>query len=377
MNIFSNSNTSYNINKIFSVVVFFIYITTSCNTRSDSVVDCVDLKSQASVIDTMTNEMYPTFMVGTIVISNEFFGENNYYASIIGNNKNRKPELLFKKGHGHNEFTLLKFGMSDDNSLLLLDGTLTAKPVSLTVISKTDSIDNIKEQDNWKRYDLKNLPPFRLAAKSFCSLSDSTILIPGATYDHFGSIFSVIDFKNSKAFPLEFWPDDGIEIEEAVKHAVYTDNSSVFGNGNGRYCYQCGEERFVFIFSIDNNKINVLKNLYSVYPDYKTEDGQNYNMKSRRPETLSCAVNNNYIYILLKEFDKEGNKRDEWQPDLYGNIVEVYDWDGNKQKEIRLDHYGQRIMLSDDNNMHLFTDDYYDDNFKSDIWIYCLKGIVN
>ena len=73
----------------------------------------------------------------------------------------------------------------------------------------------------------------------------------------------------------------------------------------------------------------------------------------------------------------EGNKRDEWRPDLYGNIVEVYDWDGNKQKEIRLDHYGQRIMLSEDNKIHLFTDDYYDDNMKSDIWIYDLNGIVN
>ena len=155
-------------------------------------------------------------------------------------------------------------------------------------------------------------------------------------------------------FPLEFWPNDGIEIETMVKHAVYTDNSLVFGNGNGRYCYQCGEERFVFIFSIDNNKVNVIKKIYTVYPDYKTEDGQNYRMKSRRPETLSCAVNSNYIYILLREFDKEGNKRDEWKPDLYGNIVEVYDWDGNKQKEIRLDHYGQRIMLSEDNKMHLF-----------------------
>lgn len=377
LNIFSKANSSYNIKNTFSVVFFSIYVTTSCSTRSDNVVDCVDLKSQAAVTDTITREMYPTYMVGNIVISREFYGEGNYYACILGNDKISKPELLFKKGHGHNEFTLLTFGRSDDKSLLLLDGTLTAKPVSLTVISETGNIGNIKEQDNWKRYDLQKLSPFRWAAKAFCSLSDSTILIPGATYDHFGSIFSVIDFKNCKAFPLEFWPDDGVEIETVIKHAVYTDNSLVWGNGNGRFCYQCGGERFLFIFSIDNNKVNVIKNLYTVYPDYKTEDGQNYRMKSRRPETLSCAVDNNYIYILLREFDKEGNKRDEWQPDLYGNIVEVYDWDGNKQKEIRLDYYGQRIMLSDDNKMYLFTDDYYDDDFKSDIWIYDLKGIVN
>lgn len=377
LNIFSSNNPSCNLKNTFSVVVFFICITTSCSTRSDSVVDSVNLKSQASVIDTINSEMCPTYMVGNIVISREFYGEQDHYASIIGNGKMSKPELLFKKGHGHHEFTLLTFGRSDDKSLLLLDETFTAMPVSLTVISETDSIDDIKEQDNWKRYDLKNLPPFRLAAKAFCSLSDSTILIPGATYDHFGSIFSVIDFKNSKAFPLEFWPDDGMEIETEVKHAVYTDNSSVYGNGSGRYCYRCGEGKFVFIFSIDDNKVNVIKNLYTVYPEYKTEDGRNYNMKSRRPETLMCAVDKDYIYILLREFDKEGNKRDEWRPNLYGNIVEVYDWDGNKQKEIRLDHYGQRIMLSEDNKLHLFTDDYYDDDFKSDIWIYDLKGVVD
>jgi len=378
LDIFSKSNTSCNINRIFSVVVVLTYITTSCNTRSDSVVDCVNLKSQAAVIDTTNSEMYPICMVGNIVLSKELYGEQNYYASIIGNDKSSKPELLFRKGHGHNEFTLLTFGRSADKSLLLLDEALSAKPISMTVISEIDSIGNIKKQDNWKRYDLTKLPPFRIAAKTFCSLSDSTILTPGAPYDHLGSIFSVIDFKNCKAFPLEFWPNDGMEIETMVKHAVYTDNSSVFENGNGRYLYECREGRFVFIFSIDNNKVNVIKNLYSVYPDYITEDGQNYRMKSRRPETLACAVNNDYIYILLREFDKEGNKRDEWRPDLYGNIVEVYDWDGNKQKEIRLDHYGQRIMLSEDNNkIHLFTDDYYEDEMKSDIWIYDLNGIVN
>lgn len=58
LNIFSKANSSYNIKNTFSVVVFFIYVATSCSTRSDSVVDCVDLKSQAAVIDTMTREMY-------------------------------------------------------------------------------------------------------------------------------------------------------------------------------------------------------------------------------------------------------------------------------------------------------------------------------
>ena len=348
---------------------------TSCNTSSDSVVDIVNLKSQAVVVDTTNGEMFTVCMLGDIVMSRD--REQNYYACIIGNDKSSKPELLFKTGHGHNEFTLPNFGRSVDNSLLLLDETLSAMPVSLTVVSETDSIENIKEQSNWKRYDLKKLPPFRYAAKAFCSLSDSTILTLGATYDYLGSIFSVIDYKNCKVFPLEFWPDDGMKIETKVKHAVYTDNSSVFGNGKGRYLYQCREDRFVFIFSIDNNKVNVIKNLYTVYPDYKTEDGRNPKM-SRRPESLTCAVDDTYIYILLTGFDKEGNKRDEWRPDLYGNIVEVYDWDGNKIKEIHLDHYGQRIMLSEKNNkLHLFTDEYYDNEFKSDIWIYDLKGIVN
>lgn len=380
LNVFSKNNTSlysHNMKGIsFVAVVFSMCIMTSCNTSSDAVVDIVDLKSQAAVIDTMSSEMRTTCLVGNIAILREFQGEQNYYARIF-DDKNSKPELLFKMGHGHNEFSLLSFGISADKSLLLLDETLGAKPVSLTVISKTDSIENIKKQDNWRRYDLTKLPPFRYLAKCFCSLSDSTILVPGAPFDYLGSILSVIDFKNCKAYPLEFWPDDGMEIETMVKHAVYTDNSSVLGNGKGRYLYQCRDERFAFIFSIENNKVNVIKNLHAVYPDYKTEDGLNYKMKSRRPESLMCAVNDKYVYILLTEFDKEGNKLDEWRSDLYGNRVEVYDWDGNKIKEIHLDHYGQRIMLSED-KIHLFTDEYYrGDEFKSDIWIYDLKGIVD
>ena len=144
--------------KILFVALFFIYIMTSCNTRNDSVIDNVNLKSQAAVIDTTDSKMYPICMVGNIVISKELYGEKNYYANVIGDGKSSKPELLFRKGHGHNEFTSLTYGRSADKSLLLLDETLSAKPVSMTVISEIDSIYNIKT--NWTFLFFCILPEF-------------------------------------------------------------------------------------------------------------------------------------------------------------------------------------------------------------------------
>ena len=358
------------------IIYSFLGIITSCNTNSDNMVDAVSINGQRIKLDTTYNAMVTKCFIGDIFISQEIFGNRGYYGGIIKNNESYKPTIVFKTGHGHNEFNSLVFGKREDGSLLLFD--IPSRPGSITVISETDSIENIKDESKWEKFDLTNLPSFRYTGDNIYSISDSTILVTGAPWDKIGHIFSIIDYKNQKVLPLKYWPDDGVKIDSLVKHSVYADYGSVFGNGSGRYMYQCGRERYAFIFVIDGDKVNVIKELYSVYSDYTTDDGQNYKTKSRNAEELMSTTDNNHIYILLKEFDKEGKKMKEWHPTIYGNIIEMYDWNGNIQRKIRLDHYGQRIMLSEDNKkLYLLTDDFDGDNFNPEIWVYNLENFID
>lgn len=294
-----------------------------------------------------------------------------YYASTLVNNELQKADTLFNIGLGHNEFQSISLGKGDDGSLLLLNYPYSAdKLMHLTKISRADSISTIKNVNNWKKYDLTNLPAIRYTGEQFVEISDSTILIIGAPFDAIGHLFSFLDYRNSKITPLDYWPNDGIECDSFPKHGVYADYSMLFKNNNDSFLYVCGRERFAFIFTINSNKIKIIKELYTVYSDYKSDKYKlNYVTKSRHAEELRCCTNSSYIYTLLVECDKEGNKLDKWTSQLYGNIVEVFDWNGQKQKVIHLDKYGQRIFVSDDNKkLYLLTDDYDEDEPK--IWVY-------
>lgn len=357
-------------------ICVFMCIITSCNTESNNAIEATNVNGKYIKLDSASKELYTKILIGNILISQEGFGKRDYYGSIIRNGESSKPELLFKMGHGHNEFGHLVFEKREDMSLLLMNKN--SRLNSIYVISGTDSLEEIKDDSKWEKYDLTNLPSFRYSGDNIYSISDSTVLVTGAPWKNIGHIFSIIDYKNQKVLPLKYWPDDGVKIDSLVKHSVYTDYGLVFGNGSGHYLYQCGRERYAFIFEIDDDKVNVIKELYTVYSDYTTDDGQNYKTKSRHAEELMSTTDNNHIYILLKEFDKDGNKMDEWHPAIYGNIIEIYDWVGNIQKIIRLDHYGQRIMLSEDHKkLYLFTDDFDGDDFNPEIWVYNLNNLVD
>lgn len=316
-------------------------------------------------------------LFGDITISNNVFDTQVLYGGYLTSKEWGKQDSLFKIGLGHNEFQRLVFGKGKNNSILLLNSPFEAsKLTSLTTIKNTDSIDAIKNDAKWVKYELSCLPSFRCVAENFVSLSDTTILILGAPYSQIGHIMSIIDYKNQKVMPLEYWPNDGVDCDSLPKHSLYTDYCRLFGNDKGRFLYQFERERFAFIFTIEGAKVNNVKTLYSTFTEYKSDGSKlNYIQKRQSPKRLTCAVNNKYIYALLKDSDRKGNKLDEWKnPYVYGNTIEVFDWDGKKQKIIYLDKYGQRIFITEDNNMlYLLTDDFFEDGSRPEIWVYNLN----
>lgn len=347
----------------------------SCTYNTDEIEWDVSLSGQRLKIDSEDIiDKYPRILINDIFIS----GRNDYYGSQMKGLSCQKSELLFRFGNGHNEFQLLAFAKGRDNSLMLLNFPRVGnKLLSLTVID-TDSVGSMKDNTKWKKYDLLKLPPFRFSSMKFTSMSDSTILLGGAPYDAIGHIFSIIDFKNQKVYPLEYWPNDEVKCDSMIKTAVYTDNCNLFANGKGHYLYQCNNERFAFVFSIEGNKVKVIKELFSVHTDYAVDNsGENYKYNSLSPKALECTANDSNIYALLRDSNRKGEKLEKWRnPYIFGNIVQIYDWDGKKVKTICLDKYGQDLFVSEDNKtLYLLNLDYFEEDSQPEIWVYDISGL--
>lgn len=361
----------------FVVFVFGTFLYGACSTNNEIEVDNVSLNGEQVGFDfSEGNHKFPSMMLGNIFLVRD----SVFSAFTKKTNSWVQSDVLFRFGKGHNEFQDLSFGMGNDKSLLIINQPFTtSKLTSLTSISKTDSVAGIKDVNNWKKYDLGWLPSMSVSGHNFISLSDSTILVLGAPYDEISHIMTVVDYKNQTVNTLDFWPDDGLKSDSFPKHGIYSDDASLYSDENGHYMYQCGTQRYVFIFTIEGEKINVIKNLHTNYPKYHSDDMKlNYIIEPDSPVgRLYCATNRDNIYILLKDCDKNGLELEKWvNPYIYGNIVEVYDWQGNLKTKFKLDKFGQRIMVSDDNKiLYLFTDDYYSgEDSKPEIWSYKIQN---
>ena len=327
------------------------------------------------------NSIYPKFQIGNKLIAND---RDNYYFTDFTDTGLTKEEHFAKKGDAGNEFSPhARYAKGPSNSILTLnyESGFALFIKEMVVIPNAKSVADIKNVSAWKRYDLSRLRTFHDFSRFFVSASDSTILIAGTPQDDYRHLFSVMDYKNQKVYPLDYWPEDGVNVPDIVKTSIYTAYSELYTNGKGRFLFNGGRERYSFIFTIDKDKVNVVKELYKVYSDYKAQ-GLNYVTLSRNSEELRVAANEKNIYMLLVDSDSDGRfygklPIDDFSFFIYGNTIELYDWDGNKKKILYLDHYGQRIFLSDDGKkLYLFSDDNYLRHPKEPhIWVYDISNL--
>lgn len=332
--------------------------------------------------------IFPKHQIGNKLIA---VGDNwtNYYCSELKDNELAKEELFVKTGDADNELNFFdKFAKRSDNSICVLNfaGDYIVSLKDMVVIPNSKSVADMKDNSSWKRYELSSIKDkYSFSGEQFYSLSDSTILLFGMPLDDRRHVFSIMDYKNQKVTPLDFWPEDGVVVPDAAKYSIYSKHSELYGNGKGRFLYKCGSERFSFIFTIDNdNKVNVVKDLYKVYPDYKELDEWNAAYVSRSSEELCVAAGENNICMLLLDSDPEGNlygkmSLENYSTLIYGNVVELFDWDGNKKNVLYLDHYGKRIFLSEDGKkLYLFSDNNTLPTPKEpSIWVYDISNLDN
>ena len=298
-----------------------------------------------------------------------------YQCNFLKDNKLKSPSIDLKFGpNGLDGFVVAK-GLN--NSLISTTYNSHYDSLSnypnrssyqrMTIINNTETPEKMQDESNWENYDLSTLP--HIAIGGLVQLSDSTLLVTGDLENDKQHIIHIIDYKHNKISPLDYSPKNAKDI-----HSLNNVWNGLCGNGKGHYLYYNREnERFAFIFSIENNKVNVIKYLYDALP--KTEQ------KKRCTESLNCATNDKYISVLLTDSEKDGKrmtrKSKSTSPDIYGNTVELYDWDGNRQKILQLDHYGNKIMLSDDGkHLYLLANEIKYGGFSpTTIWVYDISNL--
>lgn len=340
--------------------VFLMALLYSCSERVSPVVSEVSLQGQKVKIDSANLYIGPKFLYGDVL----YAWNMEFYGGKLTKTEWHKSERLLASGNGHNEFGYTIISRGGDGSLFVLDRSwVGTKFLSLVRIPHADSIAAIKDRTKWEKYNLKEMPLFGPNGSNFVVLSDTSILVTGAPYNELNHVFSIIDFKNQKVTPLDYWPDDVTktdDIEKKVKRLIL--QSMILSNGKGRFLYQNGWGRIAFIFDIDGVKANVLSSLYSS------------TLTDTAPtEMLACCVDMDRIYMLLRDSDSEGKKLDEYKDRfVFGNTVEVFDWDGEKQQVIHLDQYGQNIMLSEDSKTLYLISEYSEDTLEPYIYSYDL-----
>ena len=232
---------------------------------------------------------------------------------------------------------------------------------SLIKIPNADNIATIVDQTKWETYDLKKVLGIMPISIRYVALSDTTFLIGGQVKEDIKHMFSIIDFKNQKFTPLDYWPEGG-DPNDTTKFRHYVPNCTLLGNGKGKVLYQNPWAKLAFIFKVDGNKVNKLCDLYT---DTLTP--------TQPTECLSCCANGDRIYMLVRDYNTKG--KESTILEIFGNTVEVFDWDGVKQQVIHLDNYYKEIMVAGNGNTLFLLPGMTEDIVKPAIYSYDISNL--
>ena len=321
------------------------------------------LRGQEVKFASGNENLWPIYISGRNVFATA--NDISFHVGKITKKEWQKAERISGEGT-NNDLEWLRFSQGNNGELFMLN-----LPVSSTVfkgnlkslikISNADNIATIKDQTKWETYDLKNVSGFAPTSLGYVALSDTTFLIAGMVENDIKRVFSVIDFKNQKFTPLDYWPKGG-GASDTTKCMHYVSNCTILGNGKGKVLYQNPWAKLAFIFKVDGTKVNKLSDLYT---DTLTP--------TQPTECLSCCANGDRIYMLVRDYNTKG--KESTILEIFGNTVEVFDWDGVKHQVIHLDNYYREIMLSGDGNTLFLHPGMTEDIIKPALYSYDISNL--
>ncbi len=215
-----------------------------------------------------------------------------------------------------------------------------------------DTNTDIYNTSLWEKLDLSKIQNHRTGIGNV-SINDSLLLIVAGVYES-PNILTIINLNTQEIIPLQFWVDDGYNMNDRIKQGVYINNANVFHNKSlDRYLYVCGWGRYIELFSLDNYAVTQRKIVENIFPEYESRnDGlRDYQIKDDfKYRRLSTWVTDRYIYIKQNEYTMNGNitLSDDYKgySTSYHDIIDVYDWDGSYIKSYQTDIPFYNLLVS-------------------------------
>ncbi|MCI9607350.1 MAG: hypothetical protein HFJ94_04145 [Muribaculaceae bacterium] len=308
------------------------------------------------VPEEFTGAVYECNYADTLIFSS--FDPHELFEGAVIQDDSLKPTGYFcHVGQGPYEFSRAAAFCASDGSLNLIATTSGGQ----SIVKITD----IKTPISWTYSPLDSIVQgLYFTSRNIVSDENYNILLAAAPLNSPKNIFAVINTNSKDFVPLDYWPDDGFDGNDFIKHRIYSDNSRLYSNSNGKYVFSTAINRNVFIFTIEKEHVNIERILYNNPFEYNpTADGLNFRGKPSA-ESLRLCADSSYIYILLTDSNRDGHKSNSFEDSRFGNIVEVYDWDGNLKKKYVLDTYCTGIYTYNDSSNLLLSSFDGNNNLK-------------
>ena len=254
-----------------------------------------------------------------------------------------------KKGRGPYEFIYANYCVSGD-SLFVID----SNPMGFTALYgiPLKVAGALSDYSCWRRYPCDGFPKM-ITAGYFARIGQRRFVVnagePGTQ-----QIFTVLDFNDMSATPLDFWPDDGNECGTEVKQMAYM-NNRVFGLADGRFVYGTRPGRYLSVVKADGTTIKVLSKIYDIFPQF-VEKNHNIRYLPDQHKGVNIRVSDRRLYVAAFPDRKDGDDNYKGFPLSFFDEIEIYDWDGRFIKCIRTDRpYSTFCPSSDDKYLYTTT----------------------
>lgn len=324
----------------------------SCTGRTDSIDTTKLTGAEIMLPEEFTGAMLEQINSDTLLFVS-YDPKELFETAVIQNNNLTPTGNLGHKGNGPREFNRGAAFSTTDGGI----GLIATTPGGCTVVKVNDKYNTA----SWDISPIDSLVSnLYFTRRNIVAVDSSTILLVGASLDNCHNIMSVIDMGSKEFRPLDYWPEDDFTGNDFVKYRVYSENSSLGTGPSGKYAYAAGYNRNAFIFTVDGDHVNIIREIYKSPISYtQTSDGLNmkYNLNA---DGLKMYANKSGIYILLTDSDLNGKKADSSDNSGFGNIVEVYDWEGNLSKKYELDEFGGDITVYPDGSALILSSLYPD-----------------
>ena len=240
-------------------------------------------------------------------------------------------------GSGPDEFIDAKAAMTPSGDYVILD-----VPSGTRIYTIPRGSEHSRSQ--WSHVSMDTL---QMMGSEFVAINDSCMLIASAPFDCSNSIFSIIDFKNGKYSPTDFWPDDGYSGPPLPKSYLYNSNATLRTNGNGRYFYSALYRKYAVIFSLDSTHIDIISTLIDEPATYSSRnDGLMPTLHHLDGHIIRPTSNESHIYLLHCRKTADGSIAKSMFENRGGDEIDVYDWNGNLIKHYILDRLGFYIVTN-------------------------------